>query len=765
MKRGGQKYLRRFFRIAGGAIVCFLAAVLFVPFPKARLGIFPASVIFTDREGHPLRVHLGPRDLDCRPLYQADREDWIAKAIVAAEDQRFWSHPGVDPLAMTRAVKQNVFSLRKISGASTLSTQVIRLTEPRQRTLWSKAVEAFRALQMERALTKEEILAQYLNRAPFGSNVVGIEAAARRYFGKGAKDLSLAEAAMLAGLPQSPSRLRPDRNPERAKKRQAYVLDRMLACGAISEQERCDALTQKLVVRPAPYPFFAPHFCDEVERVVPTRSFASRGGTTTIITTLDPALQRVAEEALRRHAATLAQGEIRGGAVVIIDVKTGALRALVGSPNYSLRGDGQVNAAVAPRSAGSTLKPFAYALAMDRGLLTPQTVMADVPKLFRDYEPENFDETFRGLVPARDALVLSLNMPAIDVEQREGQPIFYRTLRSLGFDTLAKPASSYGLGLVLGNGDVRLIDLANAYACLARGGEYLPYSVLECATPLALSEGEQNAKKSGRGLPQSKLFSAEACWLVSDMLSGDERAMDTTGHAADVRLPPLAWKTGTSSGFRDAWTIAYNPDYVIGVWVGNPDGASSDLLVGKKVATPVVWEIFRRMYPDNDGPWFARPPGIQTREVCAISGCPPGPHCEHRIEDFCIAGVSRFEPCAVHRRGENEIWPVEIASFLRKQQGTPRTAETTGPKNAQLKILSPAAGSTFHLLDGMATDAQKLSLAAASGATPVHWFVNDRYIGESRGSQPLFWPLERGNFQIVCSDTAGHSDRVLVNVE
>ncbi len=750
---------RNILRIAGVAVALFLAAVVLVPFPRGVLDEFPAALILADREGHPLRVQLGPHDLDCRPTYSPEETDWIAKAIVAAEDQRFWSHPGIDPLAMARAMKQNVFSLRKVSGASTLSTQVIRLAQPRARTLAAKVIEAFRALQMERAMTKEEILAQYLNRAPFGSNLIGIESASRRYFGKGPHDLSLAEAALLAGLPQSPSRFRPDRNFERAKTRQAYVLERMVSCGMVSAQEKSDAIAQKLAVRPAHYPFIAPHFCEMAEDEWSRADLSPSGlrevtpaSSVFVRTTLDSSLQRVAEDALRRHAETLKRGDVRGGAVVILDVKTGAVRALAGSPDFfDSANHGQVNAAIAPRSAGSTLKPFAYALAFDRGLATPQQVLADVPMNFRDYVPENFDKEFRGLVTARDALILSLNMPAIGIEEKVGQPLFYRTLRQLGFATLSKSAESYGLGLVLGNGDVRLLDLANAYACLARGGDFKRYRLLE--------DGDG-------GTPPHPVFSPEACWLIADMLGGEERAMDATGNAADVRLPPLAWKTGTSSGFRDAWTIAFNPEYVIGVWVGNPDGGSSDLLVGKKVAAPVVWEIFRRLYPDNDGPWFERPAGIVKREVCAVSGLPAGPNCVHKIEDWCIAGVSRFESCSVHARGADEIWSPEVTAFLAKQK-TAGARSATAARAANLHITSPAMGSTFRLFDGISDRVQKLSLAAASSDSNsrLHWFVNDAYLGEARAGENLFWPLQRGRHRIVCCDANGHSDRIEIAVE
>jgi penicillin-binding protein 1C len=715
----------------------FSAAVRWVPFPEETLARLPTAVVLTDRSGEPLRVRLGAGGLDCRPGYRPEPEHWIAKALVAAEDRRFWTHPGVDGLAMARAIGQNVFFGRRISGASTLSTQVIRMTEPRDRTVSTKVIEAFRALQLERRHGKREILAHYLDRAPFGGNIVGIEAAARRYFGKGAAQLSLAEAALLAGLPQSPSRLRPDRHPERAKARQAYVLERMEACGFITARERAEAFAQTLAARPGNYPFRAPHFCDLVG--VPARSAKDA----TVRTTLDGELQRLAEGILRRR---LAGGAAAGGAVVVLDVKTGAVRALVGSPDYAARRTGQVNGAVAARAAGSTLKPFAYALAIDRGLVTPATVMADVPTRFRDFDPRNFSLDFRGLVNVRDALVLSLNLPAIEIERRAGQERFYATLRELGLSTIAKSADHYGLGLVLGNAEVRLLDLANAYACLARGGGWAPVRFVE-----------------SKAAPATKpIFSPEACWMISDMLGGEERAMDTTGHAADVRLPPMAWKTGTSAGLRDAWTVAWNPDVVVGVWVGNPDGSSSDDLVGRKVATPIAWDLFRRMYPDNEGPWYARPAGVEPRAVCAVSGCAPGPNCSHRIEDWGIAQVSRHEICPVHRSGAEAVWPLAIASFLAR-----RAAPEPEQPTESVRIRTPARGSTYRWLPDLDVDAQKLALDAASdrAGETLHWFIDDRPVGQSRTGELLFWPLERGTHQIVCSTARGPSDRVEIAVE
>ncbi|MBU1908923.1 MAG: penicillin-binding protein 1C [Verrucomicrobia bacterium] len=543
----------------------------------------------TDREGAHLRLKLGPGDMDNVPLYRWQPGDWIAQAVIAAEDQRFYRHPGVDPLALLRAVGQNLLHFRRVSGASTLSTQVIRLLQPRPRTLRTKLIEAFRAVQLERVLTKREILEQYLNRAPFGSNIIGIEAAARRYFSKSARDLSLAEAALLAGLPQAPSRYRPDRHPARARWRRAYVLDRMAALGMITGAQRARALGRPCVIRPGAYPFCAPHFAQFVFDHMP-RSMEGRQ----VRTTLDPDLQALAETALRRQCTYLDPQGIRGGAVVILDVKTSAIRAMVGSPDYfDVRYQGQVNGATASRGAGSTLKPFVYAAAFDRGLATPLTVLRDEPALYRDYRPANFNRDFRGDVTARDALILSLNLPVLALAERIGAERLQGLFRRAGLRTLTRSADHYGLGLVLGQAEVKLLDLANAYAAFARGGLWRPWRMCEDSAPVVppLRRRKDSPVAKRRSYSESEgtqLFSPEASWLIADILGGDERAGELSGHVADAHLPRMAWKTGTSSACRDAWTVAFNPDYVVGVWIGNPSGRANEALVGAVLAATLA---------------------------------------------------------------------------------------------------------------------------------------------------------------------------------
>ncbi|MBR6022881.1 MAG: penicillin-binding protein 1C, partial [Kiritimatiellae bacterium] len=568
-----QRWLRRAAWGAGAvaALGCAWEAWLrWGPFPEEHLQRWDAGVVVTDRDGRPMRVRLNSEGQDCRPTYRADAGDWIVQALVAAEDQRFWRHGGVDWIAMGRAVLQNVASGRRISGASTLSTQVIRLSEPRARVVRTKLIEAARAMQMERRHDKLEIVSQWLNRAPFGGNIVGIEAAAQRYFGKAAKELDVAEAAMLAGVPQSPSRLRPDRHFDRARRRQAYVLGRMRALGMIDAKGEARALEERLDVHPATYPEGAPHFCDWV---LATCRPAADGS---LRSTLDPAAQEAAERALR---ARLGEADADGltGAVVVLENATGAVRAMVGSPDFRALPAGQYNGALAARSAGSTLKPFVYAMAFDRGWLTGGSVVADEAMHFSDLDPRNFDGTFSGRTTVREALAESLNLPAVGVARKVGLRRVAATLRGLGLGTLRHGAERYGVGLALGNGEVRLLDLANAYACLARGGTWRPVAAVD-------AEAE-----AGRGGDGKRVFSEEACWMVADALSGEERSMDFAGHAGESGSGGrVAWKTGTSAGLRDAWCVAWNPEWTVGAWVGRADGKGRASLVGRTMAVPVA---------------------------------------------------------------------------------------------------------------------------------------------------------------------------------
>ena len=558
--------------VLAGAVAAALCAAWFgIDWTDEGSGDYAGGVVLRDAGGEVLRVSLGENDVDCRPYYVADPDDWIVKALVASEDGTFWEHCGVRPLSILRATLQNLFYRRRISGASTITMQAVRLIRPHRKTLWWKFKEAVMALKMERAKDKRWILSQYLNRAPYGSNFIGIEAAANGWFGKGAKQLGLGEAAMLAGMVQAPSRFRPDRGFERAIRRRDYVLGRMKALGMITDDQMRGAQSVRPVVCRAPRPFRHPYFCDWALRHLGRDRAAQRHGGD-YVTTLDADVQEICDNAVAEAAE-------KGGysvAAVVMRVDTGAVTALACSGDYLGGEAGQVNTALAPRPAGSTLKPFLVAIALDRGFVTPEERLADVPTAFKGYRPANFDAKHRGMVTARDALVLSLNIPFVRLLKDVGIELFGSTLRDLGLSNMHEPDGAFGLGMAIGNVEVTLLELVTAYAAVARGGIW--------KHPCAFVR-EAEAGQEGR-----RVFSGGACYLVSDMLSGDERSAAALGHVADVAASRFAWKTGTSAAYRDAWTVAWNPDYVVGVWCGHVSGGFGDTtLVGVKAAAPLAW--------------------------------------------------------------------------------------------------------------------------------------------------------------------------------
>jgi penicillin-binding protein 1C len=711
------------------------------PPPLEAAARYPGGMILRDREGAILRVGLGIGDVDCRPCYRASPNDWIVKASIASEDCRFMSHHGVNIGSLLRAVWQNVSTRKRISGASTITMQTVRLIQPHPRSWFWKAVETVQALRLERVRSKEEILSQYLNRAPFASNFVGIESASKGWFGKSPKELNLAEASLLAGLLQSPTRFRPDRYPDAAKKRRAYVLDRMEKLGIITASMRRDAEAVPLGLFRAKRPFAAPFFCDWAQQNMHSLRID-------MLTTLDSALQQSVDTFLQRTASE----NTCDGAAVVIEVASGAVRAMSCSGNYFSKEGGQVNTATTPRAAGSTLKPFAFARAMDEGKLTPEHILADIPRRFGNDVPLNFSGAFMGLVSARDALILSLNLPAIEVEEMTGLVRFYSTLHQLGFNTLNKPAEHYGLGLVLGTGSVRLIDLANAYACMARGGVWM-----EC-TPRAIPFP----------VPQrQRVFSEGASWMISDILSGGERSKDAIGHMADAKLPQFAWKTGTSSGFRDAWTVAWNPEYVIAVWFGNKSGQRGpDARIGKKIAAPVAFEIVRTLYPNSEGPIFKRPDSVINREVCAVSGRVAGSLCERRITGHALKECSSYSICPVHvRKADNTVmvkWPRDVEEFLTSQRKGPLQPSVT---ENELKILQPYNDTTFRIVDGMSNQQVVFNISGAAPGEPVYWFRNDALEGTSSGINPFFWKPERGTHRFTCSTLSGAAASATITIE
>lgn len=563
-------------------------AILWVlfPFPQDRLNQWPISPMVLDETDRPMLAIVSQEESWRFPVDLDEMSPWLIQATMAVEDKRFYQHAGVDYWAVFRALTQNIHSGRVISGASTLDMQVCRMMDHRQRTLKSKAIESFRALQLNKVLeSKDEILSLYLNIAPYGGNIHGVEAAALKYFSKHAKDLNLSEAALIAGLPQSPTRYRPDRHLSEARKRQHHVLDCMFEQGMISSQQRTEAKDSPLEIHSVMFDRRAPHVSWW------TLSQRSLGGQTTI----DLKIQSVVEQYTGDQLRNLPEDtEV---AVVVIDIAQASIKALVGSGDYLDPVDGQVNGAIAKRSPGSALKPFIYAAAFEAGRLAPDSMVYDYPIVRGGWSPENFDGQYHGSVPVSLALQWSLNVPAILVAEAVGMTRCCGVIESVGIGLPSNASTRGGLALAVGGIEVSLFDLTNGYATLGRGGIQ--------RTPRLFADEQSDSVSA---------LDPSVCAAISRCLSIRQRQTVGVNTEVGSHLPWFMWKTGTSSGYRDAWAVGHNGRYAIGVWVGKFKGTGSIRYIGAEAAEPLLVSLFTdpHLRVSSDPPpsesWVVRTP-------------------------------------------------------------------------------------------------------------------------------------------------------------
>jgi penicillin-binding protein 1C len=738
--------------------------------------------VVTDHTGEPLRFFL-PADHRWRfPVRLAELPAELSEALVASEDQRFRRHLGVDPVAVVRAAWANVRAGEVVSGASTIPMQIARMAEPGPRTFGAKLRESFRALQLEMRFSKDELLERYLNLTPYGGNVEGVGAAAWFYFGKSPDQLSLGEIALLTALPRSPVRYDPTLHPAEARAARDRVLHQLAERGAFPREEISHALAEPLPSSRRRPPFAAPHLAELAARKLP--------GRTRIQTALDRDVQSVAEEQVARRIGELRTTGIGNAAVVVLDNRTRAVRALVGSAGFGeVAWQGQVNGAMARRSPGSTLKPFLYVMAMDQGRVITDSWLLDVPTDYSGYVAENYDERYRGAVTVRDALIHSLNASAVRLLAEVGLPEFHRLLVRGGLETLDRPAEHYGLPLVLGAGEVRLVELANLYATLAEGGIYRPVVWVD---PSERDGGEG----SGGGI---RLFSPEAAAAVTRILT-DVRRPDLP-EAWDLTrgVPAVAWKTGTSYGHRDAWAVGSSRQYTIGVWVGNFDGRPRQGISGSQHAGPLLFDLFRALDPDGLAP-APLPPELaraqETIEVCAVSHELPGPWCPARIAVPYLPGRSRLSPCSWHKRvlvdeatGELlagdclagrrtafrllTLRPPELVAWWRAQgnpvEGPPPLSPACQgvPDGDPPRIVSPDPSTPYRLRRDTPAEHQRIPLIARAspGASRLFWYQDGQLVATVSLQEGHFLDSVPGEHRLVVTDDLGRSDAVTYRVE
>lgn len=757
--------------VLAGACCGFLVYAHRLPFPDALRRAPLHSVQVLDRHAHLLAEVRADGHLHTPVTYDA-LPPHLVHALLAAEDQRFFTHPGVDPLAIARASWSALTQRRLVSGASTLTQQLARRTFARPRTLTGKLREAAMALRIERSWSKRRILEAYLNRVDFGPQLVGVAAAARAYFAKPVEQLSLSEAASLVALVRGPSYYHPQRHPQRLRGRRDHILERMQHLGLSSAQAVARAKTTPVMLAsPGVWPG-AHHWVRRTSKI----------GESTIHTTLDGPLQQRVENLVRLHLQEQQNhGEAIAAAVLVVDNPTAEIRAYVGSPDYFSRAGGQNDGVTALRQPGSTLKPFVYAAAMQHLGYTAATILPDIPLEMREsagvYAPRNYDGRWRGPVRLREALANSLNVPAVHTAAQLGPALLLRTLRRFGFTSLDRDPAHYGAALALGNGEVTLKELAAAYSALARAGRYTPLREL---------------RTQPRALAETMATSPEIAALLLDILSDDQARSAAFGRNGPLEFPfPVAVKTGTSKGARDNWTVGATAEVTVAVWVGHFDGTPLPGASGVSGAAPLFHAIMLEAMALHTAPNpLLRTSSLSRAEICPLSGLLASSDCPSRITESFIAGTEPTRLDDWHQRrvildgmlarsdctgAEHRLverYPPDFVAWARAAQrpvtpervhphcappSTPTLAHS-GPRTERPMLAFPRDGSIFEL-DGSAPPSQRQIVLQANSAShePLWFLVDEQRLGPTPPPHRLAWPLELGRHQLRVVDSAGRT--------
>ncbi|WP_262249758.1 penicillin-binding protein 1C [Parapedobacter soli] len=653
----------------GATILLASAALVIIFYLSLPRPLFrsPTSFVIEDSSGKLLGASIAADGQWRFPATDKVPEKF-AECITTFEDKRFYYHPGIDPIALARAVRQNVSAGRVVSGGSTISMQVIRMSRDQDRTVWQKLIEAFLAVRLEFGYSKTEILELYAANAPFGSNVVGLDAAAWRYFGRAPEQLSWAETAVLAVLPNAPALIHPGRNREQLLAKRNALLDKLVSAGTIDRQTADLAKLEPLPDKPHPLPRLAPHLLERFKLEYPTLHLQ----TTRVATTIDAALQQQVADIIDRYHRNLSANGIQNAAALVLEVETGNTLAYIGNVHtpQNSEAESQVDMITSLRSPGSTLKPLLYGAMLTDGLILPHTLIADVPTQIGGYAPQNYDLGYDGAIPASRALSRSLNIPAVKMLQQYKYQRFHPFLKSMGIQTLTRPADFYGLSMILGGCEVTPWQLAGTYASMARTLNHYDsydanYNRADYHEPfyLAGSRGpaETSIERASAIDHASLYFTFQAMNEV--MRPGEEALWEQFASSKKI-----AWKTGTSFGFRDGWAVGLTPSHVVCVWVGNADGEGRPGLTGINTAAPILFDIFDLLPSPG---WFAAPLDrmVQTA-VCAQSGHLAGPDCPHPDTVYIPVPGHRSAVCPYHQ------------TIHTNHEGTLRvTADCTSPDN------------------------------------------------------------------------------------
>ncbi|MBQ7197455.1 MAG: penicillin-binding protein 1C [Synergistaceae bacterium] len=729
---------KKFCFIAGVVLSAILILFSSIEINPERVKTIFGSTAFYDANGKLFHVRLSPASEWQIPIKLEEMGQWLPLVAVNAEDGRFYNHFGIDFIALARAAWKDLTRGRIVSGASTITSQVIRMSiserEGRKRTPLTKIREFIMAVKIEFQMTKAELLELYLNLAPFGGNIRGVQAASLIYFGKSASQISRGEACLLIGMLKGPTLYRPDTRPSAARQRRDEIIKLMERKKVFSHDEARRAYLEELPRKKFELPSRAYHYAELILNQNP-------GHSQKFLTSLNLEAQTKLEGILRQSLndfprdITLAAG--------IVDNKTADLVAWVGNARFnyhkSLTASSWVDCGRSPRSPGSTLKPFAYICAIDNGDLTPSTLLADTSMAFSGRAPRNFDLQYRGAVSARVALSESLNAPAVRVLRAAGQDKILTLMRQAGLKHLTQSANYYGDSLILGGCDVTVIEELEAFATIASLGVHRPLRFLKDATQTS-----------------ERLASPEACWLIGDILRYNGElslfARGTLGHQWRVSL-----KTGTSYGLRDAWASAWTPDYTVVVWAGNPDGTSWNGLVGARAGAPVAVKILRVISPRST--WYDKPENLILRKVCTLSGKPPTALCPSTKFEWAIDGVTKTFPCDMHTIKSGQAVVNLPSGFNEKIRRENLMIKRARP---DLAIASPISGASYFAAPF--DNERKIPMKAEGAIGSVFWYLDGEYIGTSLSDKTFFHNVPDGEHIISAADNDGRTTSVNIKV-
>ena len=747
--------------------ILFIAFCFCLPNPLFRT---PFSTTVYDRNGQLLGARVS-KNGEWQFLPTKELSDKYVTCVITYEDRHFYRHLGVNPVSLFRALKQNIKAGKVVSGGSTITMQTIRMARNKDRNLYQKFVEMVMAMRLELTYKKSSILSMYASHAPFGSNVMGIEAASWRYFGHPSNDLSWAEAALLAVLPNAPSAMHVKKNRPALLEKRNRLITKLFELGKLDKTTYRLALEESLPGEPHPLPQLAPHLVSNLQ-------MENRGKKQ--ITTLDATLQMKTEQVLNRWNREFFQNKIQHIAAVVFDVKTGEVLAYCGNVNFEVMQAGnQVDIVRAPRSSGSILKPFLYQLMLQEGELLPNMLIPDIPIIVEGFQPQNYNLKFDGAVPASLALSRSLNLPAVNLLKQYGVPKLLSDLRLMGFNSLKFSSDHYGLTLILGGGEVSLWEVSLAYLRMAQSVQFY-------------NQKQQRDRFFDWGQislfteKEAELFSAGACWQTLDALIHVNRPEEIDWKSIPS-MRKVAWKTGTSYGFRDAWAVGATPEYVVGVWAGNASGEGRPGLTGTSTSALVMFDIFNLL---GNTSWFETPTkAFQEAEICRTSGCLAGRYCNETEKISILPAGFKSKPCPYHTlvhltedeqfrvfadcypadKMVSKVWfvlpPIQEWFYKKRHpeyKMLPPISPLCSDNQASFKLMEfiyPNTTTTIRLskqLDG-SVGTLALELAHRQADAIVYWHIDGNYLGATQYFHQMSVVPETGKHWITVVDQWGNS--------